>query len=761
MATKRDIYTQRLPDPRGRNSWLAWPARFAFAVLSILVLGVAVAAGAGLVMYQDHVDEFVQPAELGVNQPYAGARIYDRHGTLLYEMVHEEHGLRRPVRLSEVSPYMIAATIATEDNSFFRNPGINLRGIARAGWENFGPFAGGDGAVLQGTGGSSITQQLAKQLYIPESDRFQRSMDRKVREAIFALELTRLYEKPQILEWYLNQISYGGIYYGVEAASQGYFGKSAKELTLAEAAMLAGLPQSPAELEPVNHPEAAQWRRDEVLEIMRRTGVIQVGENEGDVLVVSSQEIDAAKAEAVSVLPARFDVNAPHFVFSYLRPRLEALFGPEALYQDGLVVTTSLDLEMQKQSIGLLERRIRDFEAVSSSRNGAATIINPRTGEILVYIGSRDYWREDIQGRNDNLLSLNSPGSSFKPFVYLTTFLKLGWGPNTPIVDEPVTFREADGTTFSPTNPTDQYYGRITIRQALGNSLNIPPFKAARDVGVHEVVNLAKQFGFSTLTGQYGPSIATGGVDLTAIDLAYAYAGLAANGRLTGVEPILPVARGESEIEPMAILKVTNRNGEVLYDATEKRRELQVVPPEYAYAITHILADSQAHCLTFGCGGLNVPGKQVAVKTGTSSPFDPNGPLRGRIGETWAFGYTADLVVGIWAGNADNSPINNIYSTTISFRAMSDLMVNAYGTWPQAPFEVPPAADRILRQQPAATTAPQPQQGAPQQGGNQPGVSRPAAPQQPAVPQPTAAQPGPPEVPRQVGGINIQQQTWR
>ncbi|HWO72750.1 MAG TPA: transglycosylase domain-containing protein, partial [Dehalococcoidia bacterium] len=676
---------------------LRFAARACVALAAALggfaLAGVALVVASGLYIYYKEARSFVPPDEVAVNQPFSGARIYDRHGELLYEFVDPLNGLRRPVPLDQVSPYLIAATIATEDANYFENSGLNVRGLARAAWENLGPLTSEkDETAFQGTGGSSITQQLAKNLYIPPEDRGKRSISRKIRETVFALELTRRYSKEQILEWYLNQINYGGIYYGVQAASEGYFGKSAKDLTLAEAALLAGIPQSPSSLEPVSHPEAAQARRDEVLELMRRMRSIQIGSERH--LALSDAEIDAAKAEPVAVVPQQFVLRAPHFVFSQVAPQLEAMFGKDAVYRDGLVVTTSLDLKMQEQVQQILEQWIQQFEKISNSRNGASIVIVPKTGEIVVYIGSRDYYREDIDGENDNLVSLNSPGSSFKPFVYLASFLKLGWSPGTLLSDSPVSFRESNGTVFTPRNPSGGYYGPISIRNALGNSLNVPAFKTAQAVGVSNVVAMAKAFGFMTLDSFYGPSIAIGGVDIRAIDLAYGYAMLANGGVMAGQKPAVPHAPGEREVDPISILRVVNQKGEVLYDADFNRVEKQVVDPEYAYMITNILIDPSAQCLTFGCGGVQVPGYSVAVKTGTSEPYDPRGPNARKIGETWAFGYTPDAVVAIWAGNSDNSPITNIFSTSISFRAMRDAMLKLYGGAPQTPWVSPPGLVR-------------------------------------------------------------------
>ncbi len=653
----------------------------AFAFVALFVVAIAT-----VIIYRSYADDLVAPDELAINEPSQGARILDRNGILLYEYVDDRAGLRRLVGLEDVSDTFLAATIATEDDNFFTNPGVNVRGLVRAAWEN-SPFSGAE--IFTGSGGSSITQQLVKNVYIEEEERQKRSISRKIKETVFAIELTQRYDKNRILAWYVNQISYGGVYNGVEAAAQGYFGKSAAELTLAEAALLAGIPQSPATYDPVNHPEAAMVRRNEILDIMERNGTIQIGENE--FYEVSTADLVAARAEPIEIVVKRFPIEAPHFVLEYIQPQLEALYGFEALLSDGLVVVTTLDLSLQLEATAIMESWILEFEETSNSHDGALMIMDPSTGEILSMVGSRDYFREDTEGKNNNVTACNSPGSSFKPFAYLTTFLELGWGPGTVILDTPVEYEEIDGTVFEPSNPSNDFSGPVTIRYALGNSLNIPANKAAAEVGASAIVEQARALGFldtfrvtaeggCSVGAGFGPAIATGGVGVTLEEMVFGYTVFANEGVLRGQEVAAGQARRANErtIDPISILSVVDSQGVVLLDVETLRAEELVVPAAHVYLITNILSDSQAHCVTFGCGGITIPGMRAGVKTGTSEPFDPEGPDAGKIGETWAFGYTPEFVVGIWAGNADNSPIVNIFSTSISFRTMRDLMLLAY-----------------------------------------------------------------------------------
>jgi membrane peptidoglycan carboxypeptidase len=687
------------------------------AVVTALLALAAVSVGGffALANYERYADDFVPPDALAVNQPSLGARIVDREGRLLYDYLDDEVGVRIPVTLDEVSPAFLAATIATEDASFFDNTGVNMRGLVRAASENLN-ILDGDDDLLAGSGGSSITQQLVKNVYIPREQRTERSLDRKLREVVYALELTARYDKIQILEWYVNEISYGGVYTGVEAASRGYFGKPARELTLAEAALLAGIPQSPAAFDPISNPEAALARRDQVLDLIAGRQSIKIGLEA--YYTPPPEEIAAARAEPVTVLQRSFPIAAPHFVLTYIGPQVEKLVGREALLRNGLVVTTTLDLDLQLKSEELIDRWVGEFEAISNTHNGAALIIEPRTGEVLAMVGSRDYFREDIDGNVNNLFAPNSPGSTFKPFVYLTAFERLGWSPGTIIQDTPVSFRESDGTVFRPTNPNKGFNGPITLRNALGNSLNVPAFKAAQSVGVDAILAYTRSVGFTSLNGQYGPAIAIGGVDLKPFDLTYGYGVIANGGVIAGQSTFAPSSRDERTIEPIGILKIVDRDGNVLFDIEQHRAQKQVVRPEHAYMISDILSDPRAQCLTFGCGGLNIPGHRAGVKTGTSEPYDPKGPDAGKIGETWAFGFTPEYVVGVWAGNSNNEPIVHIYSTSIAFRAMRDMLLAAHDGRPSSAFVRP--ANVTSRQVCVEVLSPEPIPGA----GNRPNQDR-------------------------------------
>ena len=662
---------------------------------SLFLAGVLAAGGLSiyaLVQYNEISKGVVPPEQLIAQLPRGGARIYDRNGVLLYEFVDNLSGLRRPVPVSEIAPGLVKATVAVEDPTFYENNGVNTRGLIRAGVENFAPFLTG-GDFLQGSGGSSITQQLAKNVYIPREQRTDRSVDRKLRETVIALELTKKYSKDQILEWYLNSISYGGIYVGVEAASQGYFGKSSKDLTLSEAALLAGIPQSPGvynPLSPANFDPATRGLKKDSYAKNRQYDVLQFMVRRGE---ITQEEADRAWDEPVVFKANRFDILAPHFVLGRVATEITKRFGEKALFADGLEVTTTVDATLQKKAEEILEKAIKEAGEPAGVHNGAFVAMNPRTGEILTYVGSRDYFREDIQGRNDNAAAGNSPGSTLKPFTFLTSFQR-GWGTGTVILDTPFEMKDAaTGDPFVPRNPTGNFVGPITTASALGNSLNVTAIKAIIYAGVPETLRNLKAFGYTTFNnpGGYGPALTTGGSDVSLTDQVLAYAVLANNGVMRG-QPLLvdaPLEKDERQIESVAILKVKDYDGKTKYEFKQPE-ERRIVAAEYPYLITSILSDGKNQCITYGvCNALSLPnGYPSAAKTGTSAPFEDKPSL---IGETWTIGYTPELVAGTWAGNADNAPIEGITSTTVSLRTWREYMVEAlaYLKKPATPFPRP------------------------------------------------------------------------
>ena len=632
-------------------------AAIALAVVPLALLAVTfttafIAAGATYVAGLQ--GEVTPPAE-AIAQRGGGARIYDRNGALLYQFLDEEYGRQERVALSEISPLIRDATIAAEDASFYTNPGVNIRGLVRASLENFKPGEG----FLQGSGGSSITQQLVKQIYFSPEERRERSVSRKVREAAIALEITRDYSKDQILEWYLNEIPYGGVLTGIESASQGYFGIPASDVTLGQAAFLAGLPQSPGEYDPFVNMPAAIGRQHEVLDLMVKHGYL------------TPEEAGWAKLEVITLNPRPEPFLAPHFVL-YVGDYIKQQLGEEALLHGGLEVTTTLDLRLQTRANEILEGHLQTYENSTNGHNGAVVIIEPPTGQILAMVGSRDYFRDDVQGRVNNATALNSPGSTLKPFTYATAFMQ-GWGPEWPIVDTNITYKESDGKTFSPRNPDGRTRGVVKLREALGNSYNIPAFKTILFTGVDNMINTAKSMGITTLDRDLGPATTLGGTDVKLLDMVYAYSTFANNGMMSGMPAASALPVGNRNLDPIPVLEVKNRKGETLMNHRVPQT-VSVIDPEYAYMITDILSNDRDRSVTYGLGSnLNIPGHRVAVKTGTSEPFEGNK----LIGDTWTIGYTPDIAVGVWVGNSDNEPMTNIYSTTIAGRTWHDTFVMA------------------------------------------------------------------------------------
>ncbi|MER3421649.1 MAG: penicillin-binding protein, partial [Chloroflexota bacterium] len=683
MQPSLRIHQRRLRRLQGQKT--TGPLAPVLVLLLAGIAGIVLAGSVSALALYSHIIAALPPNPevtfTGLNM--GPAKIYDRHGKLLYEFEDETEGLRNPVKLHDISPYLIEATIATEDASFYSNPGVNVRGLVRAGIEN---FITADSGLFQGSGGSSITQQLVKNVFIPPEERYERSVARKLKETVFSLELTRRYSKNQILEWYLNQIYYGNRATGVGAAARRYFGTTAKDLTLAQAALLAGLPQSPAHYDPHRNREAAIARQREVLDLMVRHGYI------------TREQAEAAKAEDLVFAENKVTLLAPHWVF-YVRDLLVNLFGLETFRSGGLQVITTLDLDLQQKAEQIVEEKIAYYESPQGGNcrchNGALVAIDNETGQILVMVGSRSYWRADIEGENNNAIAVKQPGSAFKPVVYLAAFEK-GWTPATIVYDQPTRFlsRFEGGRPeyFIPQGPIP-WQGPMTVRDALGNSMNTPAVKAANFAGVDAVIDMAHRMGITTMGDRdsYGVSIATGGANLTLLDLTFVYSVLANNGEMRGVRARNP-RPGYREIDPAALLRVTDGRGRVLYDYEQEQARKQVVQAGYAYQITDILRDNNAKRRTYTAPEwqFGMPDKRpVAAKTGTQQ-----GPKSIRdVLATWNFGYIPQLTVGVWVGNADNSLVNpNLTSASSSLLIWKEFMAAAIEMLhlPPKDFTVPP-----------------------------------------------------------------------
>ncbi len=570
-------------------------------------------------------------------------RILDRKGNVLYELMDPSAGRRTYVPLSRISPYLIAATIATEDKGFYSHPGFDVFAILRAFIQNWQ-----SGETVSGA--STITQQLARNLLFTPEERSEQTYARKMREAILASEITRRYSKDEILEIYLNEIYYGNLAYGVEAAAETYFKTTADQLTLGQAAFLAGLPQAPAVYDVYTNPEAALNRQRDVLALMFELSLeqncIYVSNAPQKICVDAVSATQAANEIKEFSFPAPVvQIRYPHWV-TYVRSLLEAQYDPQTIYRLGYTVYTTLDPELQDLAQAAVTEQVRSMSA-QNARNGALIAIRPSTGEILAMVGSADFYNEAISGQVNMTISPRQPGSAIKPLTYLAAFEK-GWTPATLIWDVPSEFppsgRADDARPpYKPVNYDGQYHGPVTVRAALANSYNIPAVKTLQFVGIYDdpnqpgedgLIAFARRMGITTLNQpDYGLSLTLGGGEVTLLELTSAFSTIANNGL---------------RMAPTAILKIVDHSGKVVFEYQPEIGQ-QVVRPEHAYLITSILSDNRARTPAFGANSpLNLP-FPAAAKTGTTNDFRDN----------WTVGYTPDLAVGVWIGNADYTPMQN------------------------------------------------------------------------------------------------------
>jgi membrane peptidoglycan carboxypeptidase len=480
------------------------------------------------------------------------------------------------------------------------------------------------------------------------------------------MELTRRYSKDEILEMYLNEIFYGNQAYGIEAAAETYFGKPARDLNLAEASFLAGLPQAPALYDPYTNLPAARERQQYVLEQMVRTSLI------------TDAERAAAERAPLNLKPPTTGSaeEAPHFV-TYVRQLIEDQFGTEAMFREGLQITTSLDLDMQHVAEQAARSHIADIKARNAT-NAAVVSIQPRTGEIMAMLGSVDFDDPSIDGQVNVALSLRQPGSTLKPFTYVTAFTR-GWNPATLLMDVPTTF----GGNYKPNDFDNQFPGPMRIRQALAQSRNIPAVEALQFVTVPEMLATAHRFGINDLRDpqRYGLSVTLGGGEVKLLDLTYAYSVFANGGRQVGAD--VPAERRDAafrQFDPVAVLKVADSTGKVLYEYRPPQGA-EVMDPRVVYQITSILSDDQARAPTYGRNSVLVlPNRPAAVKTGTTDAFR----------DSWVVGYTPDLVTGVWVGNTDNTPMKDVLGVAGAGQIWHDVMASALESTPATPFNPPP-----------------------------------------------------------------------
>lgn len=585
--------------------------------------------------------------------------MYDRNGKLLYEIYRDQN--RTQIYLKDLKPHVYQAVIAIEDKDFYKHKGVSLvSGILRA---------MKDTLLRQNLqGGSTLTQQLVKNaLLSPE-----RTIRRKVREIILAVQVEQQFTKEEILEMYLNQVPYGGSAYGIEEASKTFFGKHAKELTIDEAAFLAGLPQAPSLYSPYINPDLAVKRRNEVLKAMAEQSYI------------SSKQKDELLKKPIAVIPLRTIVKAPHFVF-YVKQLLEKQYGADLVEQGGLKVTTTLDLTVQEEAEKIVREELEDIEYLNVN-NGAALVTRPPTGEVIAMVGSVDYFATG-SGAFNVTTALRQPGSSIKPLNFAVGIDLKKVTAGTVFLDIPTCFTaEGQPGSYCPVNYDGQFHGPTQLRFALGNSYNIPAVKMLAVNGVKEFIASASALTITSFDDpkRYGLSLTLGGGEVRMTEMAQAFSALANQG----------IPRKLN-----SILKIEDRTGKVLYEFQDANLVKDIAKPisapsalaipgkrvlsrEASYIISHILLDNNARVSAFGDSSfLIVPRKTVSVKTGTTDDKKDN----------WTIGYTPNFLTAVWVGNNDNSPMNPALASGVTGAApiwnkiMRYVLAEQPDVWPVKP----------------------------------------------------------------------------
>ena len=601
-------------------------------------------------------------------------RITDRHGRSLYDVLDNEGGRHTPVGLDSIPAELLQATIATEDSSFYQNPGVDVIGILRALWIN---LRGGETLA----GGSTITQQVARNLLMTPEERFKRTIRRKLRESWLAWRLSRRFSKDEVLGLYLNQMYYGGMAYGVEAAAQTYFGRPVSELNLAECALLAGLPQAPALYNPLIDPQAAKNRQHIVLELMLKQGRI------------TRDQHDLAARQPLVYTSAPYPIEAPHFVM-LVQAQLDALFPPATRSEHGgLIVRTSLDLDWQHHAERAVDRQLQALRENGASGQGSGTgtrggstpgghnvnnaalaAIDPHSGEILALVGSPNYFDTQHAGAINMAISPRQPGSALKPLVYAAAFDPARPRPRTAatmILDVRTTFATHEGEAYTPANFDNLEHGPVSAREALASSLNIPAVITLDYIGLGDLFDLAADLGITTFgdPANYDLSLALGGGEVSLLELTVAYAAF---------------ANGGYSVAPFGILAITTTAGEVLYEA-ESTTPIRVLDERIAWLISDILSDNDARIPGFGPNSTLQIDRPAAVKTGTTTNFHDN----------WTVGYTPELVVGVWVGNTNHEPMRAVTGLSGAAPIWHQFMRAALTGTPESQFRRPPGMVQI------------------------------------------------------------------
>jgi 1A family penicillin-binding protein len=636
-------FLRQLRVPRPRRRWLVVGG--VLALLAGLVIGIR----AWLFTDLPGVDDLSH----GLHTP--SIRITDRHGRLLYEVIGENAGRNTVVPLDQIPPACRQATIATEDASFYTNPGIDLRGVLRAVWID---LRGGE--VL--SGGSTITQQVARNVLLDPHERAERSLTRKLREGILAYRLTQRYSKDDILALYLNQTDYGNLAFGIDAAARAYFGKPVDDLDLAECALLAGLPQSPSFYDPLTDPEAARARQSVVLDLMVTSGFI------------SANEALMARREQLAFAAERYSIEAPHFVMA-VYSQLEQMLPPGELYQGGLEIRTSLDLDWQRTAERIAQRQLDLLNRVSqpgdiphNAHDAALVALDPYTGQVLVMLGSPDFFNSTYSGAVNMALTPRQPGSSIKPLTYAVAFDPTSpdpWTAATMLLDVRTAFVTHEGDSYVPVNYDHQEHGPVLVREALASSFNIPAVLTLQHVGLDSLFRFAGQLGITTFDdpSAHDLSLTLGGGEVRLLELTAAYAAFANGGKV---------------VKPVMILDIKDVGGKMIFSNQTQLGE-QVMDTRVAWLITDILSDNLARAPAFTTHSILQIGRPAAAKTGTTTDYRDN----------WTIGYTPNLVTGVWVGNADNTGMSTISGVSGAGPIWHQFMRTVLRGQPEIEFERP------------------------------------------------------------------------
>jgi len=625
LSKRKSVSLKKYKLPRLRLPQIALPQlslRVSVVLCTLIISSV--------IFYNEIIIDLPNPHSLRNFPDKLTTQIVDRHGKLLYKIYEDEN--RTLIKLNDLPPHIKNAFLTAEDKDFYHHKGFSPVGLVRAVYKNF--------TKDRLEGGSTITQQLIKNTLLTN----EKTITRKIKELILAFQVENIFTKDEIFEMYLNQVGFGGTAYGIQEASMQYFNIDAKDLNIAQASFLAGLPQAPSKYSPYGaNPELAYTRQKQVLHQMVKNGFLSV------------DELDLALTVKLEFSSAKTEINAPHFVM-FVKDILTSQLGENIVNHGGLIVTTTLDLELQNLAQKAVTEEVSKLKNFNVS-NGAALVTNPQTGEILAMVGSKDYFNLNEDGQVNLTTSLRQPGSSIKPINYALAFEK-GLRPSSTIEDKPISFNLVGQGPWVPKNYDGRFHGTISLRQALGSSYNIPSIMLLSQNGIQNFANLAQSMGITTWNEpeRYGLSMALGSLEVKMTDLATAYSTFANKGIATPLKSIISVKTRESKdlfLASCPMQMIADPESATALATDQSCSKKRAVSPLTAYLITDVLSDNSARTPAFGFNSvLNIKPAKVAVKTGTSNDLRDN----------WTIGYTDTFLVASWVGNNNNEPMSRVAS---------------------------------------------------------------------------------------------------